>query len=206
MAIERNDELLNVFGRDRISSRQIDELIGIARGLCADGAINDAEVEFLQKWLVINADISGQPLVRTLFERVSEILSDGLIDSEERQELFAALNAFSDTTFELGEVLKPTTLPLCAPAPRIVFEGAIFCFTGTFNLGRRTACAEAVEARGGFAGSLTQNTDYLVIGAYVTDSWLHSTYGTKILKAVEMRDRKAVPISIVSEAHWAQYL
>ena len=81
-----------------------------------------------------------------------------------------------------------------------------FCFTGTFNLGRRQDCERAVEERGGYAGSLTQDTDYLVIGAYVTDSWRHSSFGNKIVKAVEMRDEKSVPISIVSEQHWAAYL
>jgi len=40
----------------------------------------------------------------------------------------------------------------------------------------------------------------------VTDSWLHSSFGNKIVKAVAMRDEKSVPISIVSEQHWASYL
>jgi len=206
MSGERNEELYNVFGRDRISVRQVDELIGIARGLCADGLLNDAEVEFLQRWLVVNADVSKQPLVTQLYKRVGHILSDGFVDEDERRELFETLNAFSDTSFELGEVLKPTTLPLCSPAPEVEFSGRAFCFTGTFNLGRRTECVRAVEERGGYAGSLTQDTDYLVIGAYITDSWLHSTCGTKIIKAVTMRDEKEVPISIISEQHWATYL
>jgi hypothetical protein len=33
----KNEAELNKFGRERISSRQIDELTGLARGLCADG-------------------------------------------------------------------------------------------------------------------------------------------------------------------------
>jgi NAD-dependent DNA ligase len=206
MTGKRNDELYSVFGRDRISVRQVDELIGIARGLCADGMLNDAEVEFLQKWLVVNADVSKQPIVNRLYYRVHHIFSDGFVDEDERSELFETLNAFSDTSFELGEVLKPTTLPLCSPAPDIGFHGRQFCFTGTFNLGRRTECEKAVVERGGYAGSLTQDTNYLVIGAYITDSWLHSTCGTKIIKAVKMRDEKGVPISIVSEQHWVAYL
>jgi NAD-dependent DNA ligase len=206
MSGDRDEELYNVYGSDRIAVRQIDELIGLVRGLCADGVLNDAEVEFLQKWLVINHDITGQPLVSNLCHRVNQMLSDGVMDEGERRELFDALNSFSDTTFELGEVLKPTTLPLCSPPPDVTFPGMRFCFTGTFNLGRRRDCEGAVEVRGGLAGSLTQDTDYLVIGAYVTDSWLHSTCGTKIIKAVEMRDDKYVPISIVSEEHWARFL
>jgi NAD-dependent DNA ligase len=145
-------------------------------------------------------------VISRLYELIDEILRDGFVDDDEREQLFDTLNALGDTTFELGEVLKPTTLPLCDPPPEVSFAGMRFCFTGTFNLGRRQDCERAAEERGGFAGSLTQDTDYLVIGAYVTDSWRHSSFGNKIVKAVEMRDEKSVPISIVSEQHWASYL
>jgi NAD-dependent DNA ligase len=206
MTQDPSDEIYKHFNRERISSRQVDELIGLSRGLCADGVLNDAEVEFLQKWLVANLDASQDRLLAKLYRRVDEVLRDGFIDNDERTELFDTLKQFADTTFELGEVLKPTTIPLCSPAPQVTFRGRSFCFTGNFNFGRRPACEQAVTDRGGFAGSLTKNTNYLVIGAYVTDSWKHSTYGLKIMKAVEMRDNKGVPISIVSEHHWANYL
>jgi NAD-dependent DNA ligase len=201
-----SDHLYNVYSNERISLRQIDELIGLARGVCADGVLNDSEIEFLEKWLVISADLSGQPVIARLYQLVEEMLRDGCVDEDERTQLFETLSALSDTTFELGEVLKPTTLPLCSPPPDVSFAGRRFCFTGTFNLGRRQDCERAVDERRGFAGTLTQDTDYLVIGAYVTDSWRHSSFGNKIIKAVDMRDTKGIPISIISEQHWSKYL
>ena len=45
-----DSELLNRVGGERISARQIYELIGLARGIAADGMLNQSEVEFLQKW------------------------------------------------------------------------------------------------------------------------------------------------------------
>ena len=56
-----DNALLNRLGADRISSCQIDELIGIARGIAADDLLNQTEVEFLHKWLVANVSISDQP-------------------------------------------------------------------------------------------------------------------------------------------------
>ena len=56
-----DNALLNRLGADRITSRQIDELIGIARGIAADDLLNRTEVEFLHKWLVANVSISDQP-------------------------------------------------------------------------------------------------------------------------------------------------
>lgn len=202
---EMDEQALNRFNSDRLQSRQIDELIGLARGLIADGSMNQAEVEFLEKWLVANLSINQQPLIAKLYDRVSTILADGIADPEECHDLFAALSAFTASDSTLGEAPKSTTLPLCHPAPRVCFEAMTFCFTGTFSYGQRKHCEEAVLSRGGAGGSLTKTTNYLVIGAYATESWKHSSFGNKILKAVEMRS-VGNPISIIAEEHWSRHL
>jgi hypothetical protein len=61
-----DEQRLNRYGLERISSRQVDELTGLARGLCADGVLNQAEVEYLQTWLAANAGITGHPLIAGL--------------------------------------------------------------------------------------------------------------------------------------------
>jgi NAD-dependent DNA ligase len=200
-----DNALLNRFGRERISDRQVDELIGLAKGIAADGQIHPAEVEFLQNWLAANLAVSDHPLIGTLYQRINGILADGIVDEEEKSELLDTLLQFTGQPSELGEALKATTLPLCAPTPTISFATAQFCFTGTFAFGKRKDCEAAVAECGGLAGSLTRETRYLVIGTYVTDSWRHSSYGNKILKAVEMKS-KQLPISIISESHWSRSL
>lgn len=193
------------FGSDRISSRQIDELIGLARGLVADGLINQMEAEFLQKWLAANGSVSDQPLFRTLYKRINEILADGILDQAEMAELLDTLGRLADRDFELGETLKSTTLPLSLPLPKLSFSDQTYCFTGVFNFGKRKDCEQAVIQRGAAAGGLTKSTTILVIGVYATNSWKHSSFGNKILNACELRD-KGQPISIVSEEHWVKHL
>lgn len=200
-----DEQQLNRLNSDRLQSRQVDELIGLARGLIADGSVNKAEVEFLGSWLANNLAISHQPLIATLYGRVRDILSDGVVDPEECADLLAALTQFTAGDAELGEATKASTLPLCAPAPTLSFAGKQYCFTGTFSFGQRKHCEQAVQARGGNAGSLNRSTDVLVIGSYATDSWKHSSFGLKIAKAVDMRADGA-PISIVSEEHWSKSL
>jgi NAD-dependent DNA ligase len=195
-----DDEFLNRVGGKRISERQRDELVGLARGLCADGVINEAEVDFLQKWLVANLSISSEPMINRLYERVEDILSDGAASADECAGLLTTLNAFSDTDFALGEMMKSSTLPLCCPAPELKFHGRLYCFTGKF--GDRPKFEEAVAQRGGRVSSLTQNTDVLVIGTYATESWKHSNEGNKIIRAVEMRE-SGHPIAIISQDHLA---
>ncbi len=201
----RDEAFYNRVSNDRICSRQMDEMIGLARGLCADGVLNHAEVEFLQKWLAANLAVNDQPLLQTLWRRVGQILSDGTLDKDEQADLFEILQKLGGERTELGEVLKPSSLPLCSPAPNLTFEGQLYAFTGTFSFGQRKDCERAVESLGGFTGSLTMKTDCLVIGEYVTESWKHSSMGNKILKAADLR-AKGIPISIVCESHWQTFL
>ncbi len=51
--------------------------------------------------------------------------------------------------------------------------------------------------------SVSKSLDYLVIGTYVTDSWMHESYGRKIEKAMNYR-AAGVPINIVTEERWAE--
>lgn len=205
MADDKGDAFYNRVGGVRIADRQVDELIGLCRGLAADGVINQSEVEFLQTWLAANKEISDQPLIHTLYDRMASIMADGVADKEECDELLATLHGLIRGDVDLGEVLKATSLPLCDPAPSLSFAGKRYCFTGTFLFGKRKQCEAAIAERLGIAGSLTQKTDVLVIGIYATESWKHSSFGTKILQAVEWRDR-GIPISIVSETHWRAHL
>lgn len=198
-------DFLNHVGHKRISSRQIDELIGLSRGLVADNQINQAEVEFLQKWLAANVSISGHPLINNLYCRINDILADGIVDDDEKSELLDTLNRFSNRDFELGEAMKSSSLPLCDPLPALSFSGLRYCFTGTFTFGRRKDCESEVLKRGATVGGISQKTNILVVGEYATESWKHSSFGNKILQAVEWREQ-GLPISIVSEAHWVEHL
>lgn len=200
-----NEALYNTVGQDRIESRQVDEMIGIARGIMADGRLNQEEVEFLQKWLAASIAVRPHPLIRILYQRVAGMLSDGVLDEDEQKDLFDTLHAFVNQDIELGEDLKPTDLPLCVPPPTLSFTDRLYCFTGTFTYGQRKHCEDAVRQRGGQCGGLRKATNVLVIGSYVSGAWKHSSFGNKILQAVDWRDAGA-PISIVSEAHWRRHL
>lgn len=204
MAERPDDKTLASYGRPRISGRQIDELIGLARGIAADEVVSAAEVQTLKTWLTVNEQISHEPVLRDLAIRIDEILQDGVSDAEECRDLLDLLTGLCGSNSP-GELLKSATLPLCKPAPAVVFDDRRFCFTGTFNYGKRQVCEKVVAGLGGRAGELTMKTHFLVVGVYATDSWKHSAYGTKIIRAAAWRD-KGTPIAIISEDHWSAAL
>lgn len=100
---------------------------------------------------------------------------------------------------------KPTSLPLSHPVPELSFYGKRYCFSGTFDYGTRNRCEQAVKKRGATAGNIAKCTDFLVIGNHATNTWRHSSYGTKIEKAVAWQGEGS-PVEIVSEDHWVEAL
>lgn len=56
-----DSDFYNRVGGDRITSRQIDELIGLARGLIADGKVSQEESSFCKSgWLPIQRSAISQ--------------------------------------------------------------------------------------------------------------------------------------------------
>lgn len=198
-------QLLRIYNRCRLEERSVSELIGFCHGAIADGKVDQAEAEYLEKWLAQNAFIADNPVMQILLRRVTQMLGDGMLDSEESAELMDVMKELVGGDFEVGEVAKPTSLPLDRPMPDLIIPQSLFCFTGTFAFGTRSECENVLMEKGGVPGSLTKKTNYLVIGSYATESWMYSSYGRKIEKACQMRD-SGVGISIVTEDHWLRYV
>lgn len=204
LAERPDDRFLARVGGPRLSARQIDELTGFVRGIIADDVVSPAEVAALKSWLAVNHGITYEPVLADLATRIDEVLQDGQVDAEECRELLELLKGLCGTSAP-GELMKSTSLPLCKPPPALTFAGRRYCFTGTFSFGRRQACEQAVIGLGAQCAALTKKTEFLVVGIYATDSWKHSSYGTKIMRAAEWRST-GTPISIVGEDHWAAEL
>ncbi|EME5359054.1 TPA: NAD-dependent DNA ligase [Pseudomonas aeruginosa] len=196
-----------LFHQARIDRRSADALSGLAAGITADGSVNQREAEFLQDWISKNLIHLEDPVVNLLYRRLSDMLSDGVLDAEESIELLEMLHAFAGVSAAKPKASdNPFTpsnpLPLNAPEPKLEWSGSFYIFTGVMAYGPRKHCEEVVINRGGaIAPSISKKVSYLVVGHIGNDQWLHSTYGTKIKKAVELRDT-GHPIAIVSEKHW----
>jgi hypothetical protein len=191
--------------------RGVYELLGMVRGVLADGVLVDAEVHALEHWLQANPELAGVWPVNVLSARLARIFEDGRIDAEEREDLAGLLEQMigggQDASYGIhGGQAVATSLPLDEPPPSVVFTGNIVVFTGKFAYGTRKACEQAVMARGAScASSITRQTNLLVIGTFGSRDWIQSPYGRKIEKAAKYRD-DGLPLAIVSEELWAAAL
>ena len=122
------DDPYTRYRHDDLRGRTIDTLIGISKGIIADGKVNQAEAEALLSFLV-ESDMSwlDHPMMDRLVDRVGDMLQDGVLDDEEARELHDLLASFSGGVSTWGEISKPATLPLDDPPPSVVFDARPSC-------------------------------------------------------------------------------
>lgn len=195
------------FHQARIDRRSADALIGITAGLTADGKINQLEAEFLKSWIESHLVHLEDPVVNILYQRLADMLSDGVLDEDESVELLEILHQFAGLPVGAPQrTANVSSLPLNDPIPELDWLDRVFLFTGVMAYGPRKDCESLVTERGGVIGnSVSKKVHFLVVGSIGNEQWLHSSYGTKIKKAVELRN-SGVPIAIISETHWQQVL
>jgi NAD-dependent DNA ligase len=184
----------------------IDELLGLIRGIVADGEVTEQEAHVLAAWTIRHPDVGNDWPASILVRRLNRIYEDGKVDANERAELRDLLEEI------IGENENPienpvTKLPLCRPAPEVIFDQNIFVFTGKFVYGPRRVCEAEVLKRGGVCSDrVTLQTSYVVIGSVGSRDWIHSSWGRKIEKAVDYKSKGLCPIAVISERRWTEFL
>jgi NAD-dependent DNA ligase len=195
------------FNRAGRTERDLSELLGLAKGMLADGVVTADEATYLTTWCSNHADAVGHWPANRIAERLAQCFLDGVIDDAERTDLRELLSALVGGTASMVLGYEAATaLPLNDPAPVICWPDQVYVFTGRFAYGTRSTCEREVATRGGTCEpNVTKRTTFMVIGTFGSRDWKHSNYGTKIQKAVKLRDGGGL-IQIVGEDHWAAAL
>lgn len=206
-------------GRARLASRDIDELIGVCKGVLADGVVNLHEAMFILEWLEAHRSAIDIWPASVLYEATDRMLEDGKLSQEQESELLGILVEITGVPVRVGVTERraigyvaertlntSTTLPLHEPDDGLIFDGMNFVLTGKFGHGTRSECENIVRRLGGIAQkTVTKATHYLVVGEIGTESWAHSSFGRKIEKAVQLRDL-GHRIYIVHEQTWLRFV
>lgn len=92
--------------------RNINELIGIVRGINFDGVINEKEVERLQGWVSKNRNLAIEKKDVDLLKVVDSVLEDGVITEAERGLLLAKCDSYKEVSsssamlYELNGIIE----------------------------------------------------------------------------------------------------
>jgi NAD-dependent DNA ligase len=199
-------------GHKTATQKSKSELLGLIKGIRADGRVVEEEAAFLKDWIADHHDIRSEWPGNVLFDRIEVMLADRVLDSGEQRELlarlcdFVELRARADSmTISLDQTsATPVTCasPFDDPLPHIEHLGRIFVVTGEFACLKRKDVISEITARGGSVNNaVSKNVHYVLIGSLGSELWSNAGYGTKIERAIELRNA-GTPISLISEKHW----
>lgn len=186
--------------QQRATNRAIEHLMGMVTGITADAELNDKEILLLRTWLAENSEASAVFPGSVIARKIDDILKDGVITEEERDHLHQTLNGLSANQFSLTGSASPevASLPI-EDNVTIRLSDSIVCLTGEFLYGTRTSCERLILATGAMCtDNVSKKVDILVIGTKVSPNWLHTSFGRKIQRAVQLQE-EGHPIEIISE-------
>ena len=193
------------FNQNQNAKKSIDMLCGLSMGILADGVVTEAEVRLLAQQVEKVREFTNEWPIDYLSGKCRKFHDAPVITEDDRESIKEVLLSLVGNDDE-GETTS-TTLPLCSPAPDLIFKDRKFVITGKFHFGGKKAVEEEILERGGIMGgkNVTLDTNYLVIGTVASRDWRHSSMGGKILRAVEVRE-KYKSVEIISEEHWENFL
>jgi NAD-dependent DNA ligase len=185
--------------------RELSELVGVLRGIVADGSVSPDEAERLARWTRENPDVAARWPASLLARRLEVIVRDGRVDRSERTHLEAILGQLAGNPGWMSFSLA-TDLPVDHPEPDVTFPSRVFVFAGEMAYGPRRACEREVEELGGRCEpAVSRRTDYLVLGGLAASDWGQEGFGAQVDEALRLRARGAC-VAIISEEHWAAAL
>jgi NAD-dependent DNA ligase len=204
---DKNGQPSASINHNRNVLKAINTLYGILIGMTADGKINDDEIHALNLWLSDHRCYGNHFPLDVMNLRVANILQDGNITKEEREDFQSVVTQIIGGTYhETGALGGNSTSFMHDTPDSIKISGSSFCFTGAFVFGTRKQCQKVITDLGGVhVDFVTLKLDYLVVGALASRDWIASAHGRKIEAAFNLQ-KQGHKIKILGEDIWAKFL
>jgi NAD-dependent DNA ligase len=198
------DKSFNSCNYERIVDKNVDECIGICKGILSDDEFNENEKKFLIDWIRKHEIHKKNSMIKILYDELNN--STYTLD-----DLKEVLIRFTGGVLTPSDEIKSMSslLPIEKDLQSIDFENKTFCLTGSFSsaFGNRKAIENIIKDKGGIIkDAVAQSLDYLVIGELGNNDWLHSNYGRKIQTALENKNKRYCETKIISEQQLLPFL
>ena len=167
-------------------TQQLKELQNILAYIIEDEDVSEDEINTLVEWMDYNIHLKGNYPFDRVYNLLESVLEDGVVDREEFKLLLDKFTEFTNPT-------KTT----CNGVGDLTDKH--FVLTGEFSYGSRSAVSEYIVSKGGIVDdNVKKCTQYVVIGSLGSQAWKNGVYGSKIKKAIELKD-KGQEIELVAE-------
>lgn len=183
----------------------VNQCIGFIQGISCDNKLNDQEILKLLSYLESVPSLETNSIIKLVITKLKNITEDGIISETEREDLLTLLKQVTGQQFlETGLADSSPFEFISSELPFLSIKNLNVCFTGTFNNFSRSDLKGVAEKHGAnVLKGITKKLNLLVIGGEVTKSWRFSSFGRKIEKVIEYKE-KGIEIYIIDERNWSQ--
>lgn len=175
-------------------TKALQQLQGFLMGIISDEKLTIEEVLALDNWMKNNIELQGNYPFDRVFKSLNYVLEDGVIEKRELE--------------ELTELFKQFTMPT-EDSESVIIAGIKdrhFCLTGKFMCGEKEVVQNMITEKGGFCDkTVKKSTDYVVVGSFGNENWKQGTYGEKIKKAMEWKE-KGSNVEIITEEKFLSFI
>ena len=183
-----NNSGSSAFHKISANTQVLLQLDGILEGITCDNILAEDEVIYLSNWMNANSSLRGNYPYDNIFNILTTALADGVLEKRELDEMLLLFKRLSDPVNDCGCNHSITSL-----------EGKCICLSGEFDRGSKSDISEELISRGAtIHNTVTQKTDYLVVGGQGSSAWCAGNYGTKVKKALEFQS-KGIGIIVIRE-------
>ncbi|MBE0450103.1 MAG: hypothetical protein IBX70_04565 [Clostridia bacterium] len=154
---------------------KVQEFLGIIKSIIHSDDFSSVSIKYLKDWMNRHPELESELVYKKIKVKI-----------EQGDDLRACFN----------ECVDPVK---SADYDTINIDGKLFCMTGNFSFGSKTDVELFIIAHGGkIHPSVTRAVDYVLVGNEGDPGWSYGSYGAKVKKAMEMKE-KGYPIKIISE-------
>lgn len=167
----------------------LNELIEMLSNISAEDQLTLVEVSELASWMDKHAELKDQEPFDQVFAALNSAMLDGFLSPHEKKELLALFQTIVDPVPQFADSIDALSV-----------SGKFVCLTGNFEKYSRNELEQKLKSLGAIIKtSVVKDLDYLIVGGQGSDSWRISNYGTKIQRAIKLKE-EGFPVKIILES------
>jgi NAD-dependent DNA ligase len=188
-----NQFLIERWNSENNTRKALDVLAGLCLGILADGETNSREADFLRSWIKNFAHRLPNEILEKLLPILDLLASESEIEDELLQSLSALLHQTVGIDNQNPDPLQNSACGLIFdkfPTEWNSIEDLEVVLSGEFSLGSKKHLMAKILALGGIPRdeAPTKRTAIIVVGEKGSTQWTTSLYGSKIEKALVLRN------------------
>ena len=176
----------------------LNRFLGFCAGIACDDMITLSEAEKVIAFAREHQAVLDDAGARAVVSCCTDAVEDGLISPEESVDICHSISRI------VGDCYADTGISALGSVP--VFEEAVideildgmsFVLTGAFSVSPRKIIETAILELGGLVSKTpSRKTDYVVVASAASRDWVHTHKGTKIIRAIELREEGGQPLFV----------